>query len=541
LTITAPAARGATLDGLAGAVILSWGWPRRLIAFAAGAIGAVALPPFGFWPAMLAPMVTAVWLLDGAAEGGGVFATLLAAFGVGWWWGFGFFLGGLWWLGAAFLVDADHFLWALPFGVVGLPVFLALFPALGFALARAIWPRSGWRILALGFGLAASEFLRANLLTGFPWNEYGMALGQSIWPAQAGAFFGLHGLTLLTVVIFAAPATLAGPAARWRPTVLAGLALAALFGFGAWRLADPGPKPVAGPKLRLVQPNVAQGSDFSSENGAAILGGYLKLSDRATSPERTGIADVTHLFWPESAFPFILSRDRGALARIADALRGGQVLVTGAARIEDEDNPPHYYNAIEVLDSRGLAADRYDKRKLVPFGEYLPLRALFDRLHVTQFVHTPGGFSPGVGPSTLDIHGLPPALAMVCYEAIFPNEGRVRDGETAKVEYILNLTDDAWFGRTAGPYQHFAQSRLRAVELGLPMLRVANTGISAIIDARGQIVAQSPLGVEAVLDGALPGALPPTWQSRWGAASFLAMLAVCAVAAFAARFAPRSR
>ncbi len=525
MTASASAARESWPEALAGAIILSGGWTRRLIALASGAFGALALSPFEFAPAMIVSMSVAVWLIDGAAEaspsGATGWVTLKAAFAIGWWWGFGYFLAGLWWLGAAFLVDADQFLWALPLGVVGLPLFLALFPALGFAFARAIWPAGAWRPLALGVGLASSEFLRANILSGFPWNEYGMALGAHLWSAQAAAYVGLHGLTLITIVLCATPATL-----RWRPIVLAALGAALLLGFGATRLDGPAPAPVKGPKLRLIQPNVAQGPDFSPANGGAILGLYLKLSDRATSPERSGIADVTHLFWPESAFPFILTRDRGAMARIVDFVRSGAVLVTGAARAEEDGGKTRYYNSMLALDRSGLAAERYDKRRLAPFGEYLPLRALFDRLHVSQFVHMPGGFDPGVGAGALSVRGLPDALAMVCYEAIFPNEWPARTGATAHVGYILNLTDDAWFGLTAGPYQHFAQARLRAVELGLPLLRVANTGISAIVDAKGRMIEERPLGVEAVIDGVLPGALPPTWQARWGAASFLALTAL---------------
>lgn len=495
------------------------------MALAAGAFGALSLSPLDFAAAMIVPMSVAVWLIDGAAEaspsGATGWVTLRSAFAIGWWWGFGYFLAGLWWLGAAFMVDADQFLWALPLGVVGLPLFLALFPALGFAFARAIWPAGAWRPLALGVGLSVSELLRANILSGFPWNEYGMALGAHLWPAQAAAFVGLHGLTLITIVLCAAPATLRG-----RPILLAALVAALLLGFGALRLDMPTPDTVKGPKLRLIQPNVAQGPDFSPANGGAILGLYLKLSDRATSPERSGVADVTHLFWPESAFPFILTRDRGAMARIVDFLRGGAMLVTGAARADEEGGKTRYYNSMLALDRSGLAAERYDKRRLVPFGEYLPLRSAFERLHVTQFVHVPGGFDPGSGAGTLSLRGLPDALALVCYEAIFPNEWPARTEATARVGYILNLTDDAWFGHTAGPYQHFAQARLRAIELGLPMLRVANTGISAIIDAKGRLIESRPLGVEAVIDGVLPGALPPTWQARWGAGSFLFLTAL---------------
>lgn len=530
MTAYASSMREGRGEALAGAVILSWGWPRRLIALAAGASGALALPPFGFAPAMMLAFTPAVWLLDGAA-GTTRGAALRAAFADGWWWGFGYFLAGLWWLGAAFLVDADQFLWALPLGVVGLPLLLAFFPALGFVLARALWSPGPGRVFALAVGLSASEFLRANILTGFPWNEYGMALGQYLWSAQIAAWIGLHGLTLLTVALAAAPATL-----KARPLAGAALASLALVAFGAWRANLPAPKPVAGVKLRLIQPNVAQGPGFSAANGSAILSGYLKLSDRATSPERSGVADVTHLFWPESAFPFILAREAGALARLVEFLHGGAVLVTGAASEEGDGDKARYFNSIDIIDRNGLAAARYDKRQLVPFGEYLPFRALFERWRVTQFVPMPGGFSPGAGPPILSVRGLPDALAMVCYEAIFPNEGRVREGDTANVGYILNLTDDGWFGRTAGPYQHFAQARLRAVELGLPLLRVSNTGISAVVDARGRINDQTPLGAEALLDAALPGALPPTWQAHWGAASFAALWALTLLAAARARF-----
>lgn len=535
MTVYASSAREGRGEALAGAVILSWGWSRRLIALAAGATGALALPPFGFAPAMIVAMTAAVWLLDGA-DGTTRGATFRAAFADGWWWGFGYFLAGLWWLGAAFLVDADQFLWALPLGVIGLPLFLALFPAFGFVLARALWSPGPGRIFALAAGLSAAEFLRANILTGFPWNELGMALGQYLWSAQIAAWVGLHGLTLIVVALAAAPAIL-----KARPIAAAALASVALVAFGAWRASEPAPAPVAGVRLRLVQPNTAQGPGFSAANGAAILSGYLKLSDRATSPERSGVADVTHLFWPESAFPFILAREAGALARLVDFLHGGATLVTGAASQEGEGATARYFNSMDVIDRNGLATVRYDKRRLVPFGEYLPLRGLLDRLHVAQFVRVPGGFSPGAGPPSLGVHGLPDALAMVCYEAIFPNEGRVREGETANVGFILNLTDDGWFGRTAGPYQHFAQARLRAVEWGLPMLRVANTGLSAVVDARGRIVDETPLGVEAVLDAALPGALAPTWQAHWGAATFAALWALAVLAAGLAGFRRRSR
>jgi apolipoprotein N-acyltransferase len=527
--------------GLAQTVILAWGWRRRGIAFFGGAAGALAMPPVDFPPALIVPLTLAVWLIDGAvdrAEGGAQFwASLRAAFGAGWWWGFGYFVAGLWWLGSAFLVDADKFAWALPFGVLGLPAALAIFPGFGFALARLIWRPDATRVLALAIGLGFSEWLRCVVLTGFPWNELGMALGANLELAQIASMVGLHGLTLAAVAIFAAPATLwTEPRRRWLPTALAALALVMIFAFGAWRISAPASATLPNVKMRLMQPNVAQGSDFSPDNGQAIVQEYVALSDRATSPKTSSVADVTHLIWPESAFPFLLARDGAALAAISEFLRGGTTLITGAARLDENDHSDgrrHFFNSILTLDRRGLLPERYDKRHLVPFGEYMPFGRWFERIGFTQFVHMPGGFDRGSGADPFHVPGLPTARALICYEAIFPNERGERLDEADPPRWMLNVTDDAWFGLTAGPYQHFAQARLRAIETGLPLVRAANTGISAVVDGRGRILAEAQLGVEAVVDSPLPEPLPPTWQRRWGSSSagwialfFLAVVAL---------------
>jgi apolipoprotein N-acyltransferase len=532
--------RFAALGGLAQTVILAWGWRRRGIAFAGGAAGALAMPPVDFAPALIVPMTLAVWLIDGAvdrAEGGGPFwASLRAAFGAGWWWGFGFFVAGLWWLGSAFLVDADKFAWALPFGVLGLPAVLAIFPGLGFALARLIWRADATRALALAVGLGFSEWLRCVVLTGFPWNELGMALGANLELAQIASIVGLHGLTLLAVAIFAAPATLwTATRRRWLPTALAALVFVATFAFGAWRISAPASPTLPNVKLRLMQANISQGGDFSPDNGQAIVQEYLALSDRATSPTTSSVADVTHLIWPESAFPFLLARDGAALAAISEFLRGGTTLVTGAARLDENDRSDgrrHFFNSILTLDRRGLLPERYDKRHLVPFGEYLPFGRWFERIGVTQFVHMPGGFDPGTGADRLHVPGLPTARALICYEAIFPNERGEALDQPDPPRWMLNVTDDAWFGLTAGPHQHFAEARLRAIETGLPLVRAANTGISAVVDGRGRILAEAQLGVEAVVDSALPEPLPPTWQRRWGSstAGWIALFFLAVVA-----------
>ncbi|HEY8565077.1 MAG TPA: apolipoprotein N-acyltransferase [Beijerinckiaceae bacterium] len=524
------------MNALASRVILSWGWSRALIATLAGAVGALAMPPFGLVPALAVSLTVAVWLIDGTALGADgrsrLGRTLLAAGLTGWCWGFGYFVAGLWWLGSAFLVEADQFAWALPFGVLGLPAVLALFFAFGFALARLLWSGGAARLLALAVGLAVAEWLRGHLFTGFPWNTLGMALGQNLWLMQGASILGLYGLTLVTVPVLAAPAALGtGETSRARlvPTVAAGLVLAALAAYGAGRVPAGAVPTVAGVKLRLMQPNLPQDAKFRPENRDEIMRRYLTLSDRATSPTSSGVADATHLIWPESAFPFLLHRDPRALAQIAALLPPGVTLVTGAARM-DEPLPGEagrrFYNSIQVVGDDGTIGGTYDKGHLVPFGEYFPgiLDAALRRAGIRQFVHVPGGFEPAASRLPLTVRGLPPLAATICYEAIFPEE--IAAG-TGRPGLILNVTNDAWFGRTPGPYQHFAQARLRSVEQGLPLVRAANTGISAVVDPYGRVVASLPLMVEGVLDGALPQALRPTLYAQWGEFLFAGLTLCC--------------
>lgn len=514
---------------LADSVILAWGWRKRLIALAAGASGALALPPLDLWPLIVVPMTIAVWLIDGAV-GPSLASRVRSAAVVGWWWGFGFFLAGLWWLGAAFLVEADKFAWAMPLGVVALPAFLAVFPALAFGCARLAWPSGAGRILVLAIMLSLSEWLRGHVLTGFPWNVYGMMLAGQAQIAQFASIAGLYGLTLVAVAIGAAPATLGtaeNGVSRWRAPVAALLVLAALIGFGLWRVpAAPAPL-VAGVKLRLMQPNLPQDAKFSPRNSEPILNHYLALSDRATSPATPGVQAVTHLIWPESAFPFLLGRTPQALSRIAALLPPNTTLITGAARageaLPGESRPP-IFNSIQVVDDEGMIVSSYDKVHLVPFGEYLPpmLETLIRSLGLSEFVSVPGGFAAGSRRLTLAIRGLPPAAPLICYEVIFPGDVAPQG---PRAGFMLNLTNDGWFGQTSGPYQHLAQARLRAIEQGLPLVRVANTGISAVTDGYGRVIASLPLGTEGVLDAGLPRAGPATIYAQFGDLIFAVLLA----------------
>jgi apolipoprotein N-acyltransferase len=532
--------------GVSRQVELATGWRRWLVAWIAGAIGALAMPPFGFLPALAVSLAPAVWLLDGSAGGAGRVSrqALISAAVAGWWWGFGYFVAGLWWLGAAFLVEADQFAWAMPFGVLGLPALLAFFPALGFALARALWIRGALRILALGFGLTVSEWLRGHVFTGFPWNTLGMALGQQLWLMQAASVVGVYGLTVVAALAGAAPATLATgktAAARWIPSGVALLALAVLAVFGAARVPSAPVPSVEGVRLRLMQPNLPQDAKFNPQNRDAIMQRYLAVSDRDNG-DRKGVADATHVIWPESAFPFLLHRTPSALAQIAGLLPSGVILVTGAARMEDPlpgETVGRFFNAIQVVSDNGSILGSYDKVHLVPFGEYVPdfLDAIIRAVGLRQFVHIPGGFEPGDHRTQLSIPGLPPVAATICYEAIFSGDV-LPEGPRPRV--LLNVTNDAWFGQTPGPYQHFAQARLRAVEEGLPLVRAANNGISAVVDPYGRVLGALPLGADGVLDSDLPEAIAPPLQRGLGSSFLTGMVLACFILPLIARRQRRS-
>jgi apolipoprotein N-acyltransferase len=504
----------------------SFGWRRRAIALLAGGVGALSLAPVNLLPSLTITFVASVWLLDGSVAknkptpGRRVDrAAIFDALGIGWWVGFGYFVAGLWWLGAAFLVDAEEFAWALPLGVAGLPAVLACFTALGFAGARLLWSTAPSRILAFALSLAVSEWLRATVLTGFPWNAFGMALGNHLALAQVASLVGLHGLTLLTLLIFTSPATLIDTR-PWRERAAApvlGMALlAGLFAFGSGRLLLHPTTFDDRVKLRIVQPNTAQDENFVPERRNEILDHYLQVSSQASTQFKTGLAEITHLIWPESAFPFFLARDPAALSTIANSL-GPTTLITGAARMETvqagdlpgEIRKIEYFNAIQVIGSPdGSVLDSYDKVHLVPFGEYLPFSGLLESFGIRQFVHIPGGFEPGIARKLIDAPGLPKIFPMICYEAIFP--GVIDPALRSQAGMIVNVSNDGWFGATPGPHQHLAQARLRSIEEGLPLMRAANTGMSAVIDPYGRILGRLDLNVKGVLDTVLPlPASPP--------------------------------
>lgn len=506
------------------ACLLAWGWRRWLCACAAGALSAAALPPLGWFPVLFLTLPALVWLLDGVVSAeNSPRARLRAGFVTGWWFGFGYFLAGLWWIGSAFLVDGDRFAWMMPFAVAAMPVGLALFTGLALSIAARFWPDSGLRVVVLAIVLVAADLIRGSILTGFPWNSFGQTIGSNLVLAQTASVTGMFGLGLLAILIFASPAVLIdeAPLRRRIGAIGGGLAgLALMAAFGLWRLEGQARLPDSDTDIRIVQPAIEQSEKWRPENRDAIFQEYIDLSERPLGKAgRVGQKRI--LVWPESAVPFVLSETPYALYRISQALDGKMSFVTGAIRVDRSGPRPVYYNSVYLFDPEGLVLDAYDKVHLVPFGEYLPLRSYLNAIGFEKLVDVPGSFEPGFRHKLMTLPDGSSFLPLICYEAIFPAYSGLGSG---RPDFLLNVTNDAWFGMTPGPYQHLAQARLRAIEQGLPLVRAANTGISAIIDDRGRIRERLNLGVSGVLDAPLPSAGPLTIYARTGNVPLLLVL-----------------
>jgi len=468
------------------------GWRRFGLALALGSATAAVFAPVFFLPALLA-FAGLLWLLDGAKTWRTVFAIV-------WCFAFGQFVFGLYWTGIAFLVDVARFAILLPFPILGLPAGLALIPAFCLSVAWAVPADGARRGFLLALAWVVAEFARGHLLTGFPWNLVGHAWAVSDITVQAAAWFGVYGLSLLTLV-----AVMLLARRHW----LAGAALLALVpAIGLWRLAGATDATVPDVRLRLVQAAIDQREMADSDRRVAHVRRQIELSLTPTA------SPPTHLIWPESAIPFFVEGDGRALAVLAGALPPGGVLLSGAPRRTPDDQPLMVWNSLLAIDDRATVLAGYDKRHLVPFGEYLPLRPLLSLIGIDKLVPGSVDFSFGTGPAVLDVPGLPPARILVCYEAIFPRE--IEEPGMKRPGLLLNITNDGWFGRSSGPYQHLAMARFRAVEQGLPLVRAANTGISVVADAHGRIQARLGLGQAGVIDAALPVAIAAPPYGRFG-------------------------
>jgi apolipoprotein N-acyltransferase len=517
---------GATTEsgGIAASCTAWWlrrhRWVRRLVLMALGAIAALAFAPVNALPAFAIGIVGLIWLAQTRTTWRGRFA-------LGWWWSFGHFLAGFFWIANSFLIDPVRFGWMVPPVIAGLAAYMALYPALAVGMAlRARWP-----LLAQVFLFAAAwvvaEWLRGHVMTGFPWNLSAYVWSPSVPMIQTASLWGAWGLSLITLLM-AGLIALMGHGRR-RTDLSAGLAflvlLAALYGYGAWRTGTAA-EGNTGKLLRLVQGNISQVEKLTGANRDQHVAQHLRLS-----VTRSGLDKVAAVIWPETAATFFLDRSPEWRAYIAGAAPPDGVLITGALRgAPEQGDIEQYWNSLAVLDPAGQIIGTADKFHLVPLGEYVPLYDVLGGL-IGKLTSGAGNFSAGPGPTTVHVNGVPPFSPLICYEVIFP--GAVLDAAD-RPAWLLNVTNDGWFGNSPGPYQHLVSARFRAVEEGLPLARAANTGISAMIDPYGRIIESLPLGTEGTLDAFLPNALDLTLFARIGLAAptgLIVLMLICALVA----------
>jgi apolipoprotein N-acyltransferase len=492
------------------------GWRRLGLALVTGLLSALAFAPFGIFPLLLIAFALLVLLIDGAQNAK---RPVLSAFIIGWVFGFGHFLAGLYWVAYAFMVDPSAHEWQIPFVAVLFPGGLALFPAAACAVASKFWRKGVARVFIFTVCYAAAEWLRGHILTGFPWNIPAYGWGWSLGVLQSAAVIGAYGLSVLTILFGAALARVTDRDQKaWAWPIAMTLLFVLLAIGGDIRLALTPQTNVAGVHLRLVQPNVPQDQKYVFADRARNWQWLIDLSNAQSSE-----GPPTHIIWPEAAPPFFLAREPRALDDIALLTQHNRVLLTGAVRGYRDEAGVHFFNSFYIFAHGGQLIGTYDKFHLVPFGEYLPLSDLLARLGVTKLVDSPGGFTPGAGPRTLAIPGAPPIGPLICYEILFPNAvvGATRPG------WIVNVTDDSWFGPSTGPYQHLLSARVRAIEEGIPVARAANTGISAVIDPLGRISASLGLDKMGVVDAPLPTTLAPTPFAHLGDMGFLVLWIGC--------------
>jgi apolipoprotein N-acyltransferase len=498
-----------------------------LLSLAAGVLAAVAHRPFGVLPGLLgyALLMALVDRVPGPRP-------IRSAFWRGWLAAFSYFLISCWWVAEAFMVDARGQGWMAPFAVMLLPAGLGLFWGAAMAAYRALALTGPWRVLAFAAALSLTEWLRGWVFTGFPWNLPGETWQAGSAVSQAASVFGAYGLTFVTLAVSAAPAALAdegGRSARITPAVAAVCALTILWSWGEWRLRHAvASAPPSAPVVRIVQANVPQLAKYDLDNLRSIFTRYVRL----TAAPAARAPDVA--IWSEGAIPLsandLLEPGRGWSEAIRDAMHPGETLLMGAYRATGSEDKPVYFNSLVAVRATfdGLQLTGvYDKHRLVPFGEFLPAENLLKPLGVKELTHVGDSFTAGPPPGPIAPAGIPPLQPLICYESLFPDLVRraVLKGPV-RPRWIVNVSNDAWFGVTSGPLQHLNQASYRAIEEGLPIARVTPTGVSAMIDAYGRAPASSTLGFgrEGVLDAPLPPALASTTYGRAGDWLFAAAL-----------------
>ncbi len=466
---------------------------KNILCVALGILSAFALPPLS-WPILF-------------LIGFGGFVVLLTStasfkhcFIAGWCWAVGFHLAGLYWISASLFIDIARYVWVLPFSLLALPAYLGLIFGAACCVVHKLRGNPVLHIIALSVLLSLCEHNRGWLWGGFPWNLFGYIWADTLPVIQSVSVFGIEGLTFLTLLAAAAFSFLFKPLDK--PAIITLACIGILFsGIALWGMQRLEATPIAyhdKVMLRLVQPAIEQSERRTHDQRVAALTKTIAMSQqKAETP-------ITHIIWPETASPFFLNEDAEARAILKHIVPKDGAILTGSASRVIENGRRTYFNSLVVMNDKGSIIGSYDKSHLVPFGEFVPLRSILQTMPVAVDVIGSGDFTPGAGAKTLRAPGLPPFSTMICYEAIF--SGQVVD-ETDRPEALLQITNDAWFGDTSGPYQHFAMARVRAIEEGIPLIRAANSGISAIVDPLGRIITSLDLNKSGIIDSALPKAL----------------------------------
>lgn len=489
------------LGRISDEIILSWGFKRLFIASAAGAFASLALAPFDFVAALFVSFPILVWLLDGASQqtAKGFFAKRRPAFMTGWAFGFGYFTAGLWWLGNTVLVSPQGHLWMLPFAIFGLPAILAIFFGLATSLARQLWSDDLSRIFALSASFGLFEFLRSFVLTGFPWNIIGYAAMPIPLAMQFVEIVGIYGMSILTVFVASTPALLTTKKGLKPGVLLSLLIVATQLVYGAYMLLSHH-QAFSDKIVRLVQPSIDQSDKWNHDRRDKIFQTHLSLT---SAPTKDNTPAPNIILWPETSVPYILTRTPPALDQIAQTLETKQILLAGAVKLENAvaGQRDQYFNSVYALDSEGEILGSADKMHLVPFGEYLPFEDWARSIGLAPLAESFGGYSASHQIRTIDLPDGTKILPLICYEIIFP---KYANRPELNADFIVNVTNDAWYGDTPGPYQHLRQSQIRAIETGLPVIRAGNNGISAITDNRGRILSGMAINYIGFLDYDIP-------------------------------------
>jgi apolipoprotein N-acyltransferase len=457
----------------------------------AGVFAAAALPPTYAVPLLLISFPCLIWLIDGAQ-------TWRRAFWDGWWFGLGFFAAGLYWISYSLVVDF-YFVWLIPFASLCIPGALGFYIAAGAALASLV-PQGIVRIVVFTASWVFLEWLRGILFTGFPWNGIGLVWGFSEVAIQLVAYVGVLGLGLITVFGASSVAVIARGQSTtfWREFSPLFACIVTIFVVGFIRLGlSEKVHYHRDIHLRIVQPNIPQKLKWKKTLRDKHLATFLRLSLEPSSHP------ITQVIWPETAVPFIISHDTPRRLKMASVVPKNGLLLTGAIRTSARIQKPFkMWNSLYAVSEDGQIVITHDKFQLVPFGEYIPLGEFFRKyLRLKKITEGRTDFSAGPGPQTISLPNLPSFSPLICYEVIFP--GSVV-GPGRRPKWLLNITNDAWFGESSGPFQHFAMARIRAVEQGLPLIRAANTGISGVIDPFGRVIKRLALNTQGIVDSALP-------------------------------------